>query len=72
MKNLHNIEKSAFNKGEYVGYAGGVWRIRRNTLSYGNWIARHRDMPNLVFYAFTLSALSDKLNQYTILRETLK
>lgn len=26
---LHNIEKSGFRKGEYVGYANGVWRIRK-------------------------------------------
>lgn len=31
MKNLHNIEKSAFNKGEYVGYGHGtVYRIIKN------------------------------------------
>lgn len=33
----HNIEKSAYRKGEYVGYADGAWRISRN----GNgWQAR--------------------------------
>lgn len=31
MQALHNIEKSAFHKGQYVGYGAGlVWRIRRN------------------------------------------
>lgn len=25
----HNIERSGFRRGEYVGYAHGVWRIRR-------------------------------------------
>lgn len=30
MKSYTNIEKSAFRKGEYVGYGGGrVWRIKR-------------------------------------------
>lgn len=29
-KYYHNIEPSAFHRGEYVGYGGGaVWRIRR-------------------------------------------
>ena len=27
MKYLHNIEKSAFRKGEYVGYCNGAQRI---------------------------------------------
>lgn len=31
MRNLHNIEKSAFRRGEYVGYGGGlVFHIRRD------------------------------------------
>ena len=25
----HNIERSGFRRGEYVGYAHGVWHIRR-------------------------------------------
>lgn len=30
MQSFHNIEKSGFHKGEYVGYAGGtVWRITK-------------------------------------------
>lgn len=29
MKLPHNIEKSAFRKGEYVGYCNGAQRIRR-------------------------------------------
>ena len=33
----HNIEKSAFERGSYVGYGGGAaWRIRRTD---GGWIA---------------------------------
>ncbi|CAB5238228.1 hypothetical protein UFOVP162_17 [uncultured Caudovirales phage] len=37
---MNNIEKSAFRKGEYVGYGGGlVWRIQRG----GNgWYAHAR------------------------------
>lgn len=30
MMNHHNIDKSAFRKGEYVGYCHGVWRIWRD------------------------------------------
>lgn len=37
MSNLHNIEKSAFRRGEYVGYGGGlVFHIRRDGR---DWIA---------------------------------
>ncbi len=36
MRNLHNIEKSAFHRGQYVGYANGVWRIDRHA---GKWRA---------------------------------
>lgn len=37
MRNLHNIEKSGFHRGQYVGYgAGKVWRIRK---SDGGWRA---------------------------------
>ncbi len=62
MKNLTNIEKSAFRKGEHVGYADGVWAITRSNSSYGNWAARKRDdqrAPTL--FAFTLESLSKKL-----------
>ena len=65
MKNLPNIEKSAFRRGEYVGYAHGVWIITRSNGSNGNWFARHRDnqrAPHL--YAFTLEKLSEKLAGY--------
>lgn len=59
---MDNIEKSAFCRGEYVGYANGVWIIKRTRSTYGNWIARHRDDLNrLPIYACTLRAMSDKL-----------
>lgn len=71
MKNLHNIEKSAFRRGEYVGCAKGeVFTITRSTSSYGNWCARvdARKFPNSPFsnrliYAFTLEKLSKKLEE---------
>lgn len=65
MKNLPNIEKSAFRKGEYVGYGHGVWIITKSNSSYGTWAARHQDdnrAPTL--FAFTLEKLSTKLNAY--------
>lgn len=65
----HNIEKSAFRRGEYVGYgAGYVWRIRRTNSSFGNWVAvahhggggeRVMDMPTP--YAFRLAELGEKI-----------
>jgi len=37
MLSFHNIDKSAFRKGQYVGYANGtIWRIKR---TYGGWTA---------------------------------
>ena len=63
MKNYLNIDKSAFRKGEYVGYSNGVWLITKSSSSYGNWCARKRDDTRepLVF-AFTLAGISDKLS----------
>lgn len=61
MKNLHNIEKSGFHAGEYVGYSKhGVWRIFRAS---GNWRANLRSgqiITNLPFApVLTRSTLSD-------------
>ncbi len=65
MKNLINIEKSAFRRGEYVGYADGVWNITKSNSSFGNWIARHRDRSNKpAVFAFTLEDMSAKLERY--------
>ena len=64
MINLPNIEKSAFRKGGYVGYACGVWMINRTNSTYGNWCARHRDDSSRpAIYAFRLADLSAKLEQ---------
>ena len=69
MQNLHNIEKSTFHRGQYVGYAiGRVWHIRKTNSTYGNWIAIAR-VPNSPehdpaiahVYAFRLSDMSVKL-----------
>ena len=63
MKNLHNIEKSAFRKGEYIGYAKGkVWHITKTNSTYANWraICAEADMFETV-YAYRLEEMSDKL-----------
>lgn len=58
MQNLHNIEKSAFRRGEYVGYASGlVFRVIRVN---GGWQAVSRDnkvsrtMPTLALLSVAL------------------
>ena len=62
MKNYHNIEKSAFRRGEYVGYGGGfVWHISKSNSSFGNWYAHERDNVSRKIYAFGLQSMSDKL-----------
>ena len=58
----HNIEKSGFRRGEYVGYgAGTVWRIRR----YGDgWSADPRDSTALRRQlGRTLAELSKKIER---------
>ena len=63
MQNLHNIEKSAFRAGEYVGYCKGVWIIRPSTSSYGRWVARSRDDRNApTLFAWRLADMSAKLD----------
>lgn len=64
MKNYLNIEKSAFRKGEYVGYANGkVFKITKSNSSFGNWHAANRDNWNEQLFAFGLAALSEKLSK---------
>jgi len=64
MKNYPNIEKSAFCKGEYVGYCEGkVYRISKTNSSYGTWAAHNRDNFNDQFFAFGLESMSQKLQQ---------
>ena len=59
---MQNIEKSAFRKGEYVGYGGGkVWHIRKSNSSYGNWFAYNRDKHNEQIYAMRLADLQNQL-----------
>lgn len=67
-KSYPNIDKSAFRKGEYVGYANGVWLIRNTNPSKtkkvsASWLARKRDEPgkNDLIFATSLLEMSEKL-----------
>lgn len=69
MKNLHNIEKSKFRQGVYIGYGGGkVWKIRKASTSYGNWAAHAQDDYNNQLFAFTLAKMSEKLSLLSVTR----
>ena len=60
MKSYTNIEKSAFRKGEYVGYcAGRIYHIRKSAGGY--WFARNRDDSKDHFFAFGLESMSKVL-----------
>ena len=66
MKSYPNIEKSAFRKGEYVGYSEGkVFRITKSNSSFGNWHAHNRDNWNEQLFAFGLDSMSKKLSEVT-------
>lgn len=72
MQSFYNIEKSAFHRGEYVGYAAGyVFRITRTNSSFGNWQARlarfntaNVQLSNRIFYAFSLENMSQQLDTF--------
>lgn len=62
MKNYCNIEKSAFRKGEYVGYCEGkVYHIRKTNSSFGTWFAYDRENYNDQLFAFGLESMSKQL-----------
>jgi hypothetical protein len=57
---MHNIEKSAFRPGQYVGYGGGnVWRIIKDKSS-GWWTAFSQQSADCMG-ARTLRELQAKL-----------
>lgn len=61
---MHNIEKSAFKRGEYVGYGGGkVWRIRKTLFGGWKWAAHVTDGDYDTVYADRLSDMSTKLDK---------
>jgi hypothetical protein len=64
MKSYPNIDKSAFRKGEYVGYSEGkVYRISKSNSSFGTWFAYNRDNYNDQVFAFGLESMSKKLQE---------
>ena len=70
MKDLHNIEKSAFRRGEYVGYARGkVWRISKTAYGGWKWVATSDDAQSL--YADRLIDLSKVLERGYMTKSTV-
>jgi hypothetical protein len=62
---MHNLEKSAIFRGEWVGYANGVWRVWHSNDRRGPWCAVHRtDTTAPPFYGRTLQEVSDRLAAY--------
>jgi len=57
MRDFPNIEKSGFRPREYVGYANGVWRIRKRSGKQG-WRA---DQGAHVICGTTLADISQQL-----------
>ena len=66
MKSLSRIEKSAFKRGEYVGYANGAWRIMRYGNQWRAWCRLHAD--SVVLYADTLAEM-DRLLEAESLKQ---
>lgn len=62
MKYLHNIEKSVFSRGEYVGYADGVWEISKSS---GMWWAFHRERKHPAQIARKLETLSELIGRFS-------
>lgn len=61
-KGFPNIDRSAFRRGEYVGYADGVWKIRRT--GSGGWYAANRDNPDAAqISGKTLAEISRRLQE---------
>lgn len=67
MKNRSNIEPSAFRRGEYVGYADGAWKIRRNSAA-GGWIAV-KQAGGRFLHGDTLAQIGAKLDEYAASRK---
>jgi hypothetical protein len=67
MKSYPNIEKSAFRKGEYVGYSEGkVYHISKTNSSFGSWFAHNQDNYNDQIFAFGLDSMSKKLQEKAV------
>lgn len=63
MKSLHNIEKSGFHAGEYVGYSDGVWRIVNVSRM---WRAIHKGGKYWSIEGKTLADVSTQLETLSI------
>lgn len=64
MRNLENIEKSAFRRGGYVGYGAGVWSIMRYGKGERTWRASRQGGLYAELYAGTLTELSSQLKGF--------
>ena len=70
MRNYHNIERSFFHHGEYVGYdsKGTCYRIRRDGPrgNRGSWWVYPQNPAGMpCFYAGTLALVSLRLERQT-------
>ena len=69
MKTLLNVEKSAFRRGEYVGYCHGVWQIKPDHCGGGlkGWRATRKCFTHMrngepfYFVSHTLEGISAML-----------
>jgi hypothetical protein len=62
----HNIEQNPRIRGEYLGYdaEGYAWLIVKSTSSFGNWCAISKHHPNRYLFAFRLSDMGKKLQNF--------
>ena len=60
-RDFHNIEKSGFHRGQYVGYGGGTWKIRKYGTGEHLWIAVKQGGGG-EFYGSSFADLSAKLD----------
>jgi len=61
------IERSGFKPGEYVGYAGGAWRIRKTLYGGWKWAAHQPGSDPITgetIYADTLYQLGRQLDRW--------
>jgi hypothetical protein len=65
MKLPYNVEPHPCASG-YLGYdaQGYAWRIERSTSSFGSWAATSKHYPNQFLFAFRLSDMGKKLEEF--------
>lgn len=68
-KSYHNIEKSGFHRGQYVGYGGGTWKIHKYGKGKHTWIAVEQNRLAPSFYAESFADLSAKLDERAKMKE---